>query len=396
MDTQDTQIKLNIGGGDYEIPGYINVDRKFGGEAYPVTLPGGKRVAEGTVDEIRASHVLEHFSHRDTAKVLQHWVSLLKLDGLLKISVPDFDWIVKSYASGRGGLPYEGFLMGGHCDENDKHHAIFNRDKLLTMMELAGLKDVDTWTSEIGDCANMSLSLNLRGWKRKPTPKMKIRAAMSVPRLGFQSNFFCWAQGLAPYNILPTKYDGAFWGQCLERVLSDMTESVDGILCIDYDTVFGPEQVGKLLDAFSDHPEIDAFAPIQIRRTGGTPLLTINDAKGVPLKEIDADVFRRPLVKVDTAHFGLTLIRASSLKNLPHPWFMGVPAPDGTWGEGRVDDDIYFWRHWAKHGRNVYVVPRICVGHSIESVIWPGKDFSVLHQEPKDFYVSGPPAGVWR
>ena len=56
-------VKLNIGAGDVDAPGFIAIDRKLGLEAYP--LPehvNGTKLETDSVDEVRASHVLEHFS----------------------------------------------------------------------------------------------------------------------------------------------------------------------------------------------------------------------------------------------------------------------------------------------------------------------------------------------
>ena len=59
-------LRLNLGAGSIPIEGYENIDRKSGHEVYPLTVHG--------VDEIRASHVLEHFSHTEIGAVLTDWV----------------------------------------------------------------------------------------------------------------------------------------------------------------------------------------------------------------------------------------------------------------------------------------------------------------------------------
>ncbi len=75
--------KLNLGAGSAPMDGWENLDRKTGEEIYPLNRDG--------VDEIRASHVLEHFSHQKIPTVLADWVGALKPGGLLKIAVPDFN-----------------------------------------------------------------------------------------------------------------------------------------------------------------------------------------------------------------------------------------------------------------------------------------------------------------
>jgi hypothetical protein len=54
-------------------------------------------------------------------------------------------------------------------------------------------------------------------------------------------------------------------------------------------------------------------------------------------------------------HFGCTVISTAALKRTPKPWFLGKPNDDGEWGEGRRDDDIYFWENFRKAGNRCYV-----------------------------------------
>ena len=104
------------------------------------------------------------------------------------------------------------------------------------------------------------------------------------------------------------------------------------------------------------NPDIDAIAPLQCKRKNDTPLLTMADGK----TQIEVD--GRPF-QVETAHFGCTLIRTEAIVKTEKPWFKSEPDKDGGWGEGRIDDDIWFWRQWKKAGNTVYVAPDVRVGH---------------------------------
>lgn len=148
-------MKLNLGSGPKPIEGYQNLDRKTGHEVYPLSF------ADGVADVVRASHVLEHFSHRETALVLADWVRVLKPGGWLKLAVPDFD-----YASTHRDHPHwKMWIMGGHIDGDDCHGAIFTQKELATLMHDAGLVNIQLWKSEIQDCAALPVSLNLMGQK---------------------------------------------------------------------------------------------------------------------------------------------------------------------------------------------------------------------------------------
>lgn len=151
-------IKLNLGSGDWSIPGYTAIDRKHGTEVYPL------KYDDGSVDEIRASHVLEHFDAHEVLSVVKHWVAKLKVGGILRIAVPDFKWIAKSYTEGQD-INFPGYLMGGQTDDNDYHKSIFDKLILTSVMEAVGLSDIQEWQSEIQDCASLLVSLNLQGTK---------------------------------------------------------------------------------------------------------------------------------------------------------------------------------------------------------------------------------------
>jgi hypothetical protein len=47
---------------------------------------------------------------------------------------------------------------------------------------------------------------------------------------------------------------------------------------------------------------------------------------------------------------------------------LGKPAKDGSWGEGRLDDDIYFWGNWGDSGNSLYVHTGCRIGHVEEMV----------------------------
>jgi len=389
-------IKLNIGAGDVEIPGYTPIDIRAGQAAYPLEYP------DESVDEIRASHILEHFGHRETAAVIADWVRVLKVGGRLRIAVPDFDYIVNAYGGG-SAEPLEGYLMGGHSDANDRHGAIFNRDKLMQLMRAAGLVALRSWADDVGDCASLPVSLNLEGRKAGPAmfealKDFRVVAAMSVPRLGFMANFFCAFQGLRPNRIPIRKHEGAFWGQCLERCMGEILEqdAPDAILTLDYDTIFTAEDVWELKRLMIEHPEADAIAALQSARTRPLPLMTIRDTDGRTVRQVRRELMDAELLRVSTAHFGLTLIRADKLAALPHPWFKGEPDAEGHWSDQRTDADIWFWRQWEAAGNTLYSANRVPIGHAELMIRWPGRDLRAIYQHPWEFYEDGRPEGSWQ
>jgi hypothetical protein len=100
------------------------------------------------------------------------------------------------------------------------------------------------------------------------------------------------------------------------------------------------------------------------------------------------------LLPLRSGHFGLTLLRASAFAKMPRPWFLGVPDENGGWGEGRTDDDIYFWRQWLAKGLSLCQANHVRVGHLQLVVSWPDRDLAPLHQYVSDYRANGIPDGV--
>ena len=155
-------MKLNLGAGDTKLEGFIPIDRKLGTEVYPLT-----DYADDSVEEIRASHILEHFSFDEVTKVIAEWVRVLQPGGKIRIAVPDMDKIAEM----KDEPTRRFFLMGGQLDSSDFHRSCFDRKLLQQHMELCGgLVNIQPWTSDNTDSASHPCSLNLEGIKpRKET-----------------------------------------------------------------------------------------------------------------------------------------------------------------------------------------------------------------------------------
>src|SRR6185437_12896179 len=105
-------LKLDLGAGKRWPQGFIPLGHDHGSEIYPLPY------ADESVDEIRASHVLEHFPKAQAPAVIADWVRALKKGGKLKIAVPDFAKIAEGYLAGRVGQ-HESYVVGGQTDQDD-------------------------------------------------------------------------------------------------------------------------------------------------------------------------------------------------------------------------------------------------------------------------------------
>jgi len=401
-----TEIRLNLGGGDVPVEGFTSIDRKKGGEVYP--LP---QFADGTVDEIRASHVLEHFPQSQVQLVLDEWTRVLKPGGRIRIAVPNFDWVstqrhaqVTTDEDGKTALPdpmHFAYLMGGQTDANDYHKSMFTPQLLKGLMEQTGLGDVKPWSSDIEDCASLPVSLNLEavkptGWVL-PTRQVRKRigVACSMPRLCFVDNMFCMIAAFGPMNVQIERYTGVWWEQGLTKLFQNhMDKGIDWIFAIDYDTVFTNADVIEICRLAAVHPEADAIFCPQLKRGWDRIMMRTDDKNGEAREKIPVEEFDCDLSPARTGHFGLTLLKADALQKLKKPWFLNSPDPNGTWEEGRVDADIHFWRNWEECGLKLFQANKIKIGHMQLMCSWLSDSWEPIHQHINEYQEKGKPEGV--
>ena len=204
-------------------------------------------------------------------------------------------------------------------------------------------------------------------------------------------------QALVPLGISLSKHTGAFWDQCLTKSIEEaLAAGADWIMTVDYDSVFTRNHVEQMIGLAQRHPEADAIVPIQAGRMTNLPLMTIKGADGKNRGQIETSEFDGELLRISTGHFGATLIKGSSIRKLPKPWFLGVPDGNCEWNSDKIDADIWFWRQWERAGFSTYLANRVPIGHLELMIRWPGRDFSAIHQHSNDFWKDGPPEGIWK
>lgn len=391
---EDNQpLRLNLGAGAKPLNGFVNLDHKTGQEAYPLEYP------ENSVDEIRASHILEHFPYGKVLEILKHWVSRLKPGGLLRIAIPDFQWIAKAYLAGQP-IPSQAFVMGGQIDDDDYHKAIFDRELLTEAMINVGLERIGSWVSEIEDCAALPVSLNLMGFKPLDDRRYceNTCAILSCPRFGpmvhARSVFNALAAARVPYGVMI----GAYWWQILSEQLEEAIADpkIEFVFTVDYDSVFTYADVLELWRLMRAHNEADAICPTQVKRGTKDVLIGMDDAQGNARTTVYAAEFATHLTPINRGHFGLTIFRAETLRHHPRPWMQPVPGGNGRWDDNKVDCDINFWHRWKAENRTIYVANRVVIGHVEEVISWPRLGEKPIYQSLKSYLDDGVPPEVRR
>ncbi len=463
----ETVVRLNLGSGDWPLWGYENLDIKNGRSVYPLGY------GDETVDEVRASHLLEHFSVAEGIEAMAEWYRVLRPGGRLRVAVPDFAKIVQIW-QGTGPwrlgtanirsqedrrLLWRAWLLGGQVDRDDFHKSVYDESHLRALFEATGFERVGLWDGEMDSSAEW-VSLNVEGWKgvrsaecgvrsaecgvrsadgngrgvdlslATPMPceavgcrleaagtakkgmdgmdgmdrvgrcegekvgkgeetqethvglrtveavgatpagavDVKIAALLSCPRVGWNDAWGYIQQALRPFKIPVWRCMGAYWEQGVQNTMEDMVAAgMDWILVLDYDSVFTERHLDAMFGWFGRRPDVDALVPAQVKR--GTDYALASVMSLSPVEEAPVG----QLIRLNTGHFGCTLIRVESLVKAQKPWFWSQPGPGGTWRhaetagepgwEGRMDADIWFWHQWRLAGNTVWLAPDVRIGH---------------------------------
>jgi predicted SAM-dependent methyltransferase len=141
-------MKLHIGCGKRFIPGFVHVDAAKFDHVDHVADIRSLPFTDGTADLIYACHVLEHLGRFEFADALKEWFRVLRPNGVLRLSVPDFSACAALYyeqglKDGLTGLL--GLVMGGQRDAMDFHRMIFDEAFLAGALKDCGFAEVRRW-----------------------------------------------------------------------------------------------------------------------------------------------------------------------------------------------------------------------------------------------------------
>ncbi len=161
----DGRVWLHLGCGELDIPGFINVDARPAPHVHLVGDVGDlSRFADGSVDLVYGSHVLEHIPRPRIAATLWEWRRVLKPGGILRLSVPDFQKIIELYLrSGHNVETIQAPLFGQQDYRENAHLAAFDEPWLRQLLLAAGFTTVRPWHPDEGtipmipDCSSLKI-----------------------------------------------------------------------------------------------------------------------------------------------------------------------------------------------------------------------------------------------
>jgi len=138
-------VRLHIGAGQRHLEGWINIDNQ--------KLPGVDRVVDvrdglpfSAVSSIFAEHFLEHLALDDGLAFLRECRSVLREDGILRVSTPNLTWVIATHYRLDESLPSDQGLFD--CLRTNRafhawgHQFLYNRATLERALRAAGFADV--------------------------------------------------------------------------------------------------------------------------------------------------------------------------------------------------------------------------------------------------------------
>jgi predicted SAM-dependent methyltransferase len=142
-------IKLHLGCGKRHIPGFVHVDQ--------VNLPHIDHVQDirelgrfpdGSVSLIYACQVIEYFDREEVIVVLGEWRRVLAPDGVLRLSVPNFDILARLYQAGLKLDWLLGTLYGKIPDGSGSfiyHRTTYDEESLRELLDKLGFVGIEKW-----------------------------------------------------------------------------------------------------------------------------------------------------------------------------------------------------------------------------------------------------------
>lgn len=136
-------LKLNIGCGNSKLEGFINIDCDAKMEPDLVHDITKKFPYENeSCDLIVMYHTIEHISKKQHALILMEFWRLLRKDGMLIFSFPEFTKCVENWKTNFRGMKdfWEATIYGRQASPSDYHVCIMDSDEFRSTLIACGFE----------------------------------------------------------------------------------------------------------------------------------------------------------------------------------------------------------------------------------------------------------------
>jgi len=148
----NSDLRIQLGCGYRPRKGWINVDCARGSEVEVVwDLTKGLPFPDSCCTAVFSEHLIEHLSREDAGRLLAECCRVLQERGVLRLSTPDAELFLRSYAGDRQFLAHPGFSekidapidrVNQMMRECGLHLWSYDAELLTLMLERAGFRSV--------------------------------------------------------------------------------------------------------------------------------------------------------------------------------------------------------------------------------------------------------------
>lgn len=150
QDLPATELRINLGCGYRPMKGWINVDRARGPEVQVVwDLSLGLPFPDESCSAIFSEHLIEHLTKEDAKKLLCECHRVLQPAGVLRLSTPDAELFLRSYAGDRKFLAHPQFSeaidtpidrVNQMMREHGQHLCTYDEELLVFILKQTGFR----------------------------------------------------------------------------------------------------------------------------------------------------------------------------------------------------------------------------------------------------------------
>ncbi|OQW79959.1 MAG: hypothetical protein BVN35_00850 [Proteobacteria bacterium ST_bin11] len=167
--SKDGKTLFHIGCGDINSPEFINIDARKKDHIHIVTSNIFRlwMIPSNTADLVYMCHILEHVPRDSISMVLKEMHRILKPSGKLRVSVPNFDYILAIYKDNDHKIEYiSPALMGGQEYPENFHYEVYNKKYLERLFVNNSFQHVSEWNPievefhDFDDWASKKLTIN--------------------------------------------------------------------------------------------------------------------------------------------------------------------------------------------------------------------------------------------